>query len=176
MISREFALIVTVLTLGFGGTMTLANSAQEPSSSVLLSQTKVLAQERENRPNRPNRPRGRNRGDQLQQALNLSDEQMQKLNEIQQNYRPQIQELAKQIQATYQEFNQMMQGNASEDEVRSKHKELAGLRQKMEDIRFESMLEMRTILTEEQRQKFAQFMQQRRQRRDGNRPNRGGRP
>ena len=69
-----------------------------------------------------------------------------------------------------------MQGNASEDQLRSKHQEIANLRQQMGNIRFESMLEMRKILTAEQRQKLAQFLQQRRQGRGGNRPNSGVMP
>ena len=68
MISREFALIVTVLTLGVGGTMALASSSNEPSSSVLLAETKILAEEEDGKPGR------RARAEQFQQALNLSDQ------------------------------------------------------------------------------------------------------
>ena len=76
MIYREFALIVTVLTLGVGGTMALASSSHEPSSSVLLAETKILAQEEED-----GKPGRRARAEQFQRALNLSDQQMQQLGE-----------------------------------------------------------------------------------------------
>ncbi|MDJ0578669.1 Spy/CpxP family protein refolding chaperone [Crocosphaera sp.] len=168
MISREFALIVTVLTLGIGGTIALASSSNEPYSSVLLSETKILAQDEETQSRRNRR---RERTEQFQQALNLSDQQMQQLGEIRKKYRPQMQNLAQQMQAKSQELNRMMQGNASESDLRRKHQEIANLRQQMGKIRFESMLEMRTILNTEQRQRLAQFLQQRRQARGRNRPN-----
>lgn len=171
MIYREFALIVTVLTLGVGGTMVLASSSHKPSSSVLLAETKILAQKEED-----GKPGRRARAEQFQRALNLSDQQMQQLGEIRKKYRPQMQSLAQQMQGKAQELNRMMQGNASEDQLRSKHQEIANLRQQMGNIRFESMLEMRKILTAEQRQKLAQFLQQRRQGRGGNRPNSGVMP
>ena len=167
MISREFALIVTVLTLGIGGTMALASSSNEPYSSVLLSETKILAQEEDNQP-RINRRRDRT--EQFQQVLYLSDQQMQQLGEIRNKYSPQMQQLAQQMQAKGQELTRMMQGNASESDLRRKHQEIANLRQKMGNIRFESMLEMRKILTTEQCQRLAQFLQQRRQARGRNRP------
>ncbi|ACB51770.1 unknown [Crocosphaera subtropica ATCC 51142] len=165
MISKEFALIVTVLTLGIGGTMALANSANEPPSSVLLSETKILAQQE------GNKPRRRDRSEQFQQLLNLSDQQMQQLSAIRQKYRPQMQQLKGKMQAEGQELSQMMQGNTSENDLRDKHQEIVNLRQEMGNLRFESMLEMRKVLTTEQRQQFAQFLQQRRQRGWGNRPN-----
>lgn len=168
MISREFALIATVLTLGIGGTMALASSSNEPYSSVLLSETKILAQEEETQSRRNRR---RERTEQFQQALNLSDQQMQQLGEIRKKYRPQMQNLAQQMQAKSQELNRMMQGNASESDLRRKHQEIANLRQQMGNIRFESMLEMRKILSTEQRQRLAQILQQRRQARGRNRPN-----
>ncbi|MGK7955427.1 MAG: Spy/CpxP family protein refolding chaperone [Crocosphaera sp.] len=164
MISKEFALIVTVLTLGIGGTMALANSSQENPSSILVSETEILAQEEQRKPRR------RDRAEQFQQRLNLSDEQMQKLSTIRQKYRPQMEQIRQQMRTKAQELSQMMQGNTSENDLRRKHQEIINLRQQMGNLRFESMLEMRNILTTEQRQKFAQFLQQRRQRGGQNRP------
>ncbi|MDJ0660778.1 MAG: Spy/CpxP family protein refolding chaperone [Crocosphaera sp.] len=162
MISKKIVLIVTVLTLGMGGTVALANSIQETHSSILSSETKILAQEEEKKPRR------RQRSQQFQQLLNLSDEQMQQLNAIRQKYRPQMEQLRQQMQATGQELSQMMQGNASENDLRRKHQEIVNLRQQMGNIRFSSMLEMRKILTTEQRQQLAQLLEQRRQRRGRN--------
>ncbi len=170
MISKEFALIVTVLTLGIGGTMALANSAQETPSSVLLSETRILAQEEQDKPRR------RERAEQFQQRLNLSDEQMRQLSAIRQKYRPQLETVKEQMLTKSQELSQMMQGNTSENDLRRKHQEIVNLRQQMGKLRFESMLEMRNVLTTEQRQKFAQFLQQRRQRGGSNRPNLEGMP
>ena len=62
----------------------------------------------------------------------------------------------------------MMQGNASENDLRNKHQEIVSLRQQMGNLRFESMLEMRKVLTPEQRQQFVQLMQERRRMRSRN--------
>ncbi|WP_107667301.1 Spy/CpxP family protein refolding chaperone [Cyanothece sp. BG0011] len=165
MISKEFALIVTVLSLGIGGTMALANSPQNSPSSVLLSETQIVAQQQDIKPRR------RERAEQFQQRLNLSDEQMQQLSAIRQKYRPQMQQLKQQMGTKGQEFSQMMQGNTSESDLRGKHQEIVSLREQMGNLRFESMLEMRQVLTTEQRQQFAQFLQQRRQTRGRRGPN-----
>ncbi len=170
MIAKEVVLILTVLTLGVGGTMALADSIKESPSSVLISETKILAQQERGK------LRGRETAEQLQERLNLSNEQMQLLSAIRQKYRPQMEQLREQMKAKGQELSEMMQGNASENDLRNKHQEMVTLRQKMGDLSFESMLEMREVLTTEQRQQFAQLMQQRRQRGWRNRPNAGEKP
>lgn len=168
--SKNIVLIVTLLTVGMGGTIAVANSLQETPSVILTSQSKILAEEEENKPRR------RQRSQQFQQQLNLSDEQMQQLSAIREKYRPQMERLKQQMQAKGQELSRMMQGNASENDLRRKHQEIINLRQQMGNIRFESMLEMRNILTPEQRQKLAQLLEQRRQRIGRNRPNSGVMP
>lgn len=162
MISKEFALIITVLTLGVGGTIALANSPQEPPSSLLVSETTIFTKEEENRLTR------KDRTEQFQQVLNLTDEQMQQLSTIRQKYRPQMQQLREQMRTKGEELSQMMQGNASENDLRNKHQEIISLRRQMGNLRFESMLEMRKVLTPEQRQQFVQLMQERRRMRSRN--------
>lgn len=162
MISKEFALIITVLTLGVGGTIALANSPQEPPSSLLVSETTIFTKEEENRLTK------KDRTEQFQQVLNLTDEQMQQLSTIRQKYRPQMQQLREQMRTKGEELSQMMQGNASENDLRNKHQEIISLRRQMGNLRFESMLEMRKVLTPEQRQQFVQLMQERRRMRSRN--------
>ncbi|MGK7940841.1 MAG: Spy/CpxP family protein refolding chaperone [Crocosphaera sp.] len=162
MISKEFALIITVLTLGVGGTIALANSPQEPSPSVLVSETQIVSKELRNPTRR------RERAEQFQQTLNLTDEQMQQLSAIRRKYHTQIQQLREQMRGKGEELSQMMQGDAADNDLRSKHQEIINLRQQMGNLRFESMLEMRKVLTPEQRQEFVQLMQERRRMRSGN--------
>jgi Spy/CpxP family protein refolding chaperone len=162
MIVKEVALIVTVLTLGIGGTMALADSVKESPSSVLISETKIMAQQERGK------PRGKERAEQLQERLNLSNPQMEQLSSIRQKYRSQMEQVREKMKAKGQELSQMIQGNASENDLRNKHQEMSVLRREMEDLRFESMLEVRKVLTPEQRQQFAQLMEERGQRRGGN--------
>lgn len=66
-----------------------------------------------------------------------------------------------------------MASNATKDSIRAKHQQVGDLRQEMDKLRFESMLEIRDVLTTTQRQELEQMMQQRRARmrdRMGDRP------
>ncbi len=63
-----------------------------------------------------------------------------------------------------------MTGNASDDQLRQQHQEMQALRQQVETRRFETMLQIRKVLTPEQRAKAAQLMQEHR----GGHHHRGG--
>lgn len=171
MIGKETALILTILTLTIGGTVALADAGQEEPSSIMISETEIVAQRGIRRAERDSR-----RSEKFLEQLNLSDEQMQQLRAIRQKYRPQMQQLAERIRATGEDLRAMMQGDASDTALRMKHKEMANLRQQMGDLRFESMLAMRNVLTPQQRQEFAQLMQQRRQRGGWNQGNEDASP
>ncbi|GBF81274.1 Spy/CpxP family protein refolding chaperone [Aphanothece sacrum] len=106
--------------------------------------------------------------DKLMEQLNLSQTQVQQLQAIRQKYSGQMEPLQQQIRVKADELSQLMDGTASNDVIRSKHQEMLNLRQKMGNLRFESMLEMREILTRQQRREFGQLMQQRRQQMRGN--------
>ncbi|MEA5533956.1 Spy/CpxP family protein refolding chaperone [Crocosphaera sp. XPORK-15E] len=170
MIVKETALILLVVTLGIGGTVALADSVKETPSSMLIAETQVIAQrgEREGREGRG--------AEKFMEQLKLSDEQLQQLNAIRQKYNPQMEQLQERIRKTGEELSQMMQGNASDTALQMKHKDMSNLRQEMGNLRFESMLQMRKVLTPEQRQQFAQLMQQRRQQGGWNRGNREENP
>ena len=61
-----------------------------------------------------------------------------------------------------QKLQEMMAGTATEKEIRSQHQQVVQLDQKMDNLRFESMLETRQVLTPEQRRQFAQLMERHR--------------
>ncbi|NJL82552.1 MAG: periplasmic heavy metal sensor [Chloroflexaceae bacterium] len=104
------------------------------------------------------------------QQLNLSQEQRQQIQRIFQQYRSQIMARRQSLQGAQGELQQLMASNASAATVRSKHQEVRRLRQELGDLFFESTLEVREILTPEQRSEFAQIMQQGRQRLREGRP------
>ncbi|MFN4280277.1 Spy/CpxP family protein refolding chaperone [Thermosynechococcus sp.] len=99
--------------------------------------------------------------------LNLTPEQRQRLQAVRQQYQSQMEQTRTQLRQAKAELRQMMSGNASEDQIRSKHQQVRQLDNQLASLRFESMLAMRGILTPEQRQALASQMQQRRR---GNRP------
>lgn len=52
--------------------------------------------------------------------------------------------------------------DTASSEVRRQHQQVQTLRQDLSDLRFESMLKMRNVLTPDQREEFAELMQERR--------------
>ncbi|MFM1841810.1 MAG: hypothetical protein RLZZ490_543 [Cyanobacteriota bacterium] len=100
----------------------------------------------------------------LMESLNLNDQQKQELNAIRQKYQSQMSPIVSQLQTRQDELRTLMSGNASDDAIRAKHNQVAELRQQLEDLRFESMLESRKVLTPDQRKQFAQLMDERRSR------------
>jgi Spy/CpxP family protein refolding chaperone len=106
------------------------------------------------------------------QELNLTQEQMQRLDALQQQSKKQMEQPRQALRQARQDLANLMASNADENAIRAKHNQLQQLQQQMANVRFQNMLEMRKVLTPEQRQRFAQLMQQRR----GNSPNRAGSP
>ncbi|WP_223341827.1 Spy/CpxP family protein refolding chaperone [Synechocystis sp. PCC 7339] len=114
---------------------------------------------------------GNKRGGQGQwmQSLNLTDSQKQQLEAIRQKYQGQMQSLSEQLRTGQNELRTLMAGNGSDSQIRAKHSQVANLRQQLGELRFNSMLESRQVLTPEQRQKFSELMQERRNNRQGRR-------
>lgn len=113
----------------------------------------------------PRRQRGEGRGEgkgKFLAKLDLTNEQKQELSAIRQKYRGQIEPIQNNMQIIQQELFDMMAGVDSTDAIRAKYQEAAQLRQQLGNIRFQSMLEMREVLTPQQRTQLAQMMEQRR--------------
>ena len=92
--------------------------------------------------------------------LNLSNAQKQKIKQIHQQYQGQISQSQESLRSAQQRLSQMMVGTDSSIAIRRQHQKVVQLRQALDNLRFESMLAMREVLTPEQRRQFAQLMQQ----------------
>ncbi|MEM6503504.1 MAG: Spy/CpxP family protein refolding chaperone [Cyanobacteria bacterium P01_C01_bin.89] len=100
--------------------------------------------------------------------LNLTEAQQTQMQAIKEKYRPQMEQQRAEGKAAKDQMRQLMSNpNTSNDQLRSQHQKLQQLRQSKGNLRFESMLEMRTVLTPEQRQQMAQRMAEREERRGG---------
>jgi Spy/CpxP family protein refolding chaperone len=102
------------------------------------------------------------REDRLMDSLNLNDQQKQDLNAIRQKYQGQMEKLYAQLRTRQDEMRTLMGSNASDNDIRAKHKQVEDLRQQLGELRFESMLASRKVLTPDQRKQFAQLMDERR--------------
>jgi Spy/CpxP family protein refolding chaperone len=142
------ALVLALLSLG--GTVALAKSDNFPPQTVAqTSQSQSPL---------------RGNGGRLAQELNLTPEQMQKMQAIRQRYKEQISQRASELRQAQQELRELMATTASADEVRAKYRQVEQLRQQLTESRFESTLAVRDLLTPEQRVKFVENMQKRRER------------
>jgi periplasmic protein CpxP/Spy len=145
-IRRISAIAVLMFTLGSTAAVAVPNPV-EPQT---------LAQNQQ-----PNRPAGRE--GRLFEQLNLSADQKQKMQAVRDRYKDQISQRMQAMRQARQELETLMSGTANISQIRDKHRQIMGMKQQLEEVRFESMLAMREILTSEQRSKLTQLMQQRRQ-------------
>ncbi|MCY7323601.1 MAG: Spy/CpxP family protein refolding chaperone [Phormidesmis sp. CAN_BIN36] len=94
--------------------------------------------------------------------LDLEPAQMQKIQAIRRQSRDQIDRQRQAIQQGQQELRSLMASDASADQIRGKYLQVKRVREELADTQFNSLLEMRQVLTPNQRRKFAERMQRRR--------------
>lgn len=141
------AAILSICVLSLGGAVAFA-------SQTPLFSPQTIAQNKTDQ-----MPQGRGHL-KLMEQLNLSPEQQQKLKDIQSKYKDTISQRKQAVRQATQELRQLMASDATADDIRTKHKQVQGLRQQLEASTFDSMLAMREVLTSEQRKRFAQLMEQ----------------
>jgi Spy/CpxP family protein refolding chaperone len=120
------------------------------------SQFEYLAQ------NSPRRRGNQFRKERLLEKLNLTAEQKEKIQQIQQKYQPELTQMRDNLRSERDELREMMSSNESTNNLRSQHQKIVDLDQQLHNLNFESMLEMREVLTPEQRQEFVTVMEQNR--------------
>lgn len=96
----------------------------------------------------------------LLDKLGLSDDQKQKLKAIHEAKKGSAMELHKEMRVLQQQFIDAMVAETSDASLRSLHDKVEQKRAQMGALRFEGMLEVRKILTPDQRKKFAELHQQ----------------
>ena len=152
---------IAALVLSLGGAVAFIS----PNSLI----PEVFAQNTES----PERPM-RGKTDRLVQELNLTPEQTQQIEAIQAQYQEEMSQSKEAMRQAQQELMDLMAGTASVDQIREQYNQVETLKQQVSQLRFDSMLAMREVLTPEQRSQAAQLMQNRRGGHHGNRPmNRG---
>ena len=129
-------------------------------SAVALAPNSLLPQASAQNTEEQRRP---NRHQAKFQELNLTPEQTQQIQTIESRYEDQMAQRKQAVRQAKQELVDLMAGTASESQVRQKYRQVEALKQQVADIRFDSMLAMREVLTPEQRRQFAEGMQNRRQ-------------
>ena len=110
------------------------------------------------------------RGDRMEkllQQLELTPEQSQQISAIQENSRTESETLWQEMQTNHEQMKSLLSSDASPEQLRQQHQQVQALRQQLGDNRFETMLQVREILTPEQRTQMAELMEQHREQRGG---------
>ncbi len=90
--------------------------------------------------------------------LDLTDDQKAKINDIHKKARDQVKGLREQMRAKHDALKALIVGDSTPEAIRAAHAEAQDVRRKLDDLHFESTLEIRGILTAEQRKKFGESM------------------
>lgn len=157
---RIFAAVATSsLILPFGVNAARANVANK--NPEFPSTIRQIAQ------NSPHHKRmGRGGGmEKMLEPLNLSDEQSQQIEAIKKQSSTDNETLHQEMQANHETMKSLLTGEASVEQLREQHQKMQALRQQLDDNRFETMLQIRAVLTPEQRTQMAELMAQKRERR-----------
>jgi Spy/CpxP family protein refolding chaperone len=96
-------------------------------------------------------------------SLKLSESQQRQIADIKNRYRGPLEERRDTFNIIEEQLRRLMTSNVSTEEIRAKHSELRRISQEIEDLRFNSMLEIRQVLTTIQRSQLAQLMEKHRQ-------------
>ena len=111
------------------------------------------------RPNRENRREDREqRRERFLEELNLTESQKQEMQEIRSRYQDDIRAAREEMRQERATMLELMAGTASESEIRSQREKVKDAAEEVHDLRFESMLETREVLTLEQRRQFVERM------------------
>ena len=110
----------------------------------------------------------------LMAALGLSQAQKTQLKALRRARRDKLQIARNDLQDARGDLRDLMaSGNASDDQLRAQHAQVEKLQAALEEQRFQSILEVRDILTPAQRKKMRELMQQNQRRREFQRGRQG---
>jgi len=99
------------------------------------------------------------------QQLNLTSEQSQQIEAIKERSQTNMEGLREQAKVQKEEMQTLLASDASTEEIREQQQEAQNLRQQLDSNRFETMLEIREILTPEQRARMLELRESHRGRR-----------
>ncbi|NEO77002.1 Spy/CpxP family protein refolding chaperone [Moorena sp. SIO4G3] len=99
----------------------------------------------------------------LMRQLKLNQVQRQQLKAIKLEYEESIIDLRQEVSQAKLTLSELMVGTADRETIRTQYQQVQLLNRQLGELHFESMLQMREVMTPEQRIQFAQFMRQRRQ-------------
>ena len=101
------------------------------------------------------------RWERMKQELGLTPEQQTQISQIRDDFSVRGRELKEEMKTNRQELHSLLSSDASNNQLRSKHQQLQKLYQQAGNAKFEMMLDIREVLTPEQRTKLMELRSQR---------------
>jgi periplasmic protein CpxP/Spy len=93
--------------------------------------------------------------------INLSSEQKAQIKQLHEQAKKDTESLRSQLMEADKQMRSLFASDASPENLRQQHQKIQGLRQKLDNKRFEMMLAERQVLTAQQRTQLGKLMQQR---------------
>lgn len=150
------SILGTTIALTLATNVIIPQVLSSPQDNLIIAQTSS-PQPPENRTRRGNSSRER-----LIEQLDLTDDQKSKIAAIRQKYQERTKQIRETLRINEQELDTLLANNASDREIRAKHQQISRNRQEMNNLQFDSFLEIRQVLTPTQKTEFAKLMQERR--------------
>lgn len=104
-----------------------------------------------------------NRGEKMNrllQQLDLTSAQSEQIEAIQEQSKTARESLHEQMETQQQKMRSLLDSDATSEQLTQQHQQLQNIRQQFGDNRFETMLQVREILTPEQRARMAELVAQ----------------
>ena len=98
--------------------------------------------------------------DELAEALELTDDQKQELDSVLMTYESELEESAADFEETAAALNAVLIPTSSEAEIRAARQDMVYAAQEVRDLLFNRLMDVREILTEEQRQKVHDLIEE----------------
>ncbi|MEL6786725.1 MAG: Spy/CpxP family protein refolding chaperone [Cyanobacteria bacterium J06607_15] len=100
----------------------------------------------------------------LLQQLDLTPEQSEQIESIQAESRTAAQELKDQLETQDRGMRSLLTSDATVEQIRAEYQQAQAINQQLSDNRFEAMLQIREVLTSEQRAEAAELIESHRRR------------
>jgi periplasmic protein CpxP/Spy len=108
---------------------------------------------------------GGERMNNMLQQLDLTTEQSQQIEAIKQEFKTKNEALKEQLQNKRQEMRSLLTSDTSTEQLKQEHQATQSLLQKLDNNRLEMMLQVREVLTSEQRGQLAELIDRERNQR-----------
>ena len=158
---RQWSTWVTGLMVGLGLSAVLVSQA---TATVLLAQADESANTTQPAGSRRPLVRTRleaNRDDHWLVQLDLSAAQLRRIQAIRSNHQPRLSEAKQELREALVELGSLLTRDASLEAIRDQHNTVRLLDEEVRDLRFESVLQIREVLSPAQRRQLGRMLEER---------------